>query len=100
MEKSPFFSPSALGFTPVADGSSSIPRSLDEIMSSSIFPTPNKAHDSPRIDLNAEMNDRDVKSAISITSCKLGSADDDAKDATTGCNNSPDWTSVSAVMIL
>ncbi len=98
MEKSPFFSPSALGFTPTADGSSTIPRSLDEIMSSSIFPTPNKAHDSPRIDLNAEMNERDVKSAISTSSYKIEAVDDDTRDAT-ACNSSPDWTTVSVNML-
>lgn len=93
MDKSPFFSPSALGFTP-ADGASAVPKSLDDIMTSSIFPTPNKAHESPRVDLNAELNDREAKNATSNPTCKIEEDNDDIKIAASS-NKSPEWTMVS-----
>ena len=90
-DESPFFSPSALGFTP-AGVSSAGPKTLDDIMSSSIFPTPTKATESARIDLNSEMNDRAIKNSVSATS-------DDNK-IKFECNDSPDWTAVSTRLVL
>ena len=63
-------------------------------MNVSILPTPNKANGSPRIDLNAELNNRYAKAAKSISSCNIKEIDNDAKGAS-GCNSSPDWTKVS-----
>ncbi len=91
MDKSPFFSPSALGFTP-ADGTGAAPKSLDEIMSSSIFPTPQKSHDSPRMDLNAELND---KSGPFNNIIKSEAPSSSAKAPKT--RSSPDWTTVSGL---
>ena len=64
MDRSPFFSPSALGFTP-AGVSSSVPMTLDDIMSATMLPTPSKSNESPRLDLNSVLNDRATKDSIS-----------------------------------
>ena len=97
MDKSPFFSPSALGFTP-ADGVPAAPKSLDDIMTSSMFPTPNKSHESPRVDLNAELNDREAKSTTFNPICKIEVDDDNIKIASAS-NKSPEWTMVSVIEI-
>lgn len=83
LDESPnLFSPSSLSFTP-AGIYTSAPK-IDDIMSSCIFPTPNKS--SPRIDLNSEMNDRPMKDSISAE-------DSDEPRVKLECSDSPDWTS-------
>lgn len=89
MDGSPLFSPSEFGFTPVG-ASSSAPKTLDDIMNSSIFPTPSKATSSPCLDLNSELDVRTIKDT-SLNNRNM-STEDDVK-VKLECNESPDWTS-------
>lgn len=91
MDGSPLFSPSAFGFTPVGP-SSSAPKTLDDIMNSSIFPTPSKTISSPRLDLNSELDGRAMKDTP-LNNRKIHG--EDSIKVKLECKESPDWTSVS-----
>jgi hypothetical protein len=79
MDDNSLFSPSAFGFTPARIPTSGAPKIDDEdMMKSSIVPTPSKPGASPRMDLNLELNYRSVKDTPLNSKCKMESY-------------SPDW---------
>jgi len=72
MGESPLFSPTSFGFTPARVSSSAQNVSFEDIMSSSIYPTPKKAALSPRMDLNSELDRRDNSDLVhAITDTKI-----------------------------